>query len=194
MPIRSNFFRSFNSLEENNRAIKELEEKIKRNKPPGPPFKPLKTYVEDKVIHGISLLLTNVVENSLKKSGYIIKKGKKDALKNKYYSSITIWGKGTNSIFRHISSEEFICKTFFKTVIPFFNTKHVVVSDLSTIIEEVIKQIDFPPLKEWLNNEYFVNKKYQEYRKNADYEMNILLNDRKSESYSNVSSSPITSK
>ena len=192
MVILNNYSPPYNSLEDKKRAIKELEKKIKRNEPPGLPFEPLETYVEDKIIHKISFLLTDVVENSLKKSGYVIKNGKKDALKSKFYSSITSWGKGTNFIFRYISSEEFIGKSFFRTFSPFFNKKTVVVSDLSTIIEDVLKQLDFPPLKEWLNNEYFPNKKYQEYRKNADYEMNILLNDRKSESYSNVASSPIT--
>ena len=68
----------------------------------------------------------------------------------------------------------------------------IILDELKVDLDEAMGTIDFPPLKEWLNNEYFPNKKYKEYRKNADYEMNILLNDRKSESYSNVASSPIT--
>ena len=178
--------------EDKRREVEKLAEKLKLNEPPGPPFKPLKKYVDDEVIYEISFLIINLIENSLKKSGYVIRKEKKDELVKKYYTSITGWGTESNFFFSYIGSGEFISKTFFRTIFPFFRKKFTIVSDLSSVIDKVLEQLDFPQIKEWLDNEYRPYKKYKEYRRKADLEMSMLLDERKLDNHRNVSSSPIS--
>lgn len=160
------------------------------NEPPGPPFKPLKKYVNDKVLYEISFLITNLIETSVKKVGYVIRKGKKDELRKRFYTSLTGWGSGSNYFFSHIYSGEFIRKTFKRTIFPFLGKRSTIVSDLSSVIEKVLEQIDLPQIKEWFDNEYRPHKKYKEYK--ADLEMRRLLNERKLDNHRNVSSSPVS--
>ena len=158
--------------------------------PCSPPFKPLKEYVDDKVIHEVSLFIVVIIEASLRKSGHVLIKEKRDELAEKIYLSLTSWGTDSKYFFKYICSEEYISETFLHTVSSLFRRRNAIVSDLSKAIMKILEQLDFPPIKKWIDNEYRQHERYKAYC--DDKEMRRLLKERKSDYQSNVSSSPLS--
>ena len=103
----------------NEHKINNVKNKYKLNEPPGPPFKSISEYVDEEIIIQLALFFTELLQTSIEKDGYILDENKKLELTGKFHASLKSWGTESNYYFSHISSEDYVRKTFMKSMAIF---------------------------------------------------------------------------